>query len=129
MPLLYLLILVTGFWLIPCLRHLMGLDQQIFSQRRQPPFNIGALSALAAMLLGPLGGGPSHLRLVTLRYGDDMARWPPRLVSALQVALVLSFSTLWRKTYRYFDCYPWRLAAAFDPHLARDGRHAVVREF
>ena len=58
-----------------------------------------------------------------------MAHWPPRLVSALEVSLVLAFATLRRKIYRYFDCYPWRLAPAFDPHLARAERGAAVRQF
>ena len=90
---------------------------------------IATLSALASMLLDPLCGGRPYLQILRSRYGDDMADWPPRLVRALEVALVLAFATLWRKIYRYFDCYPWRLAPAFDPQLARTDRETVVREF
>ena len=87
------------------------------------------LCALAAMLLDPLCGGSPYLKNLHLRFGEDVAHWPPRLVSALEVSLVLAFATFWRKIYRYFDSYPWRLAPACDPHLARADGGAVVRQF
>ena len=58
-----------------------------------------------------------------------MAQWPVRLVSALEVSLVQAFATLWRNMFRHFDCYPWKLAPAFDPQLPRADRQAIVQEF
>ena len=81
------------------------------------------------MLLDPLGSGAQHLELIRLRFGEDMAFWPHRLVTALEFSLLLAFATLWRKICRYFECDPWRLAPAFDPTLSRQERQVVVREF
>ena len=86
---------------------------------------VAALSALAAMLLDPRCGVSPYLKTLHLRFGEDVAHWPPRLVSALEVSLVLAFATFWRNIYRYFDCYPWRLAPALEAHLARADWAAV----
>ena len=111
--------------------HRRGLRCNVFEFAGRSPHSpiTASLSALAAMLLDPLCGGSPYLEVVRLRFGDDMADWPPRLVIALEVSLLLAFATLWRKIYRYFDCYPWRLAPAFDTQRTREEREITVRAF
>ena len=139
--------LLTLVWLVVCsvvmrvhyrlfkhgtwFTHRKGIRCNVFELSRRSPRNpvISPLSAIASMLLDPLGSGAQHLELIRLRFGEDMAFWPHRLVTALDVSLVLTFATLWRKIYRYFDGYPWRLAPAFDPTLSRQERQVVLREF
>ena len=87
------------------------------------------LCQIAAMLMDPLGGGATGLRLLRLRFSNDMRRWPRRLLAALTVALCVAFCILWRKLYHYFDCYPWRLAAGFDMNRPEEARRKTIKEF
>ena len=87
------------------------------------------LCQIAVMLMDPLCGGAPGLKLLRLRFGSDMRQWPRRLLAALTVALCLAFCILWRKLFHAFDCYPWRLAAAFDMHRSREERRKTIEEF
>ena len=73
-----------------------------------------ALSALAAMLMDPLCGGRPHRKLLVLRFGPDIDKWPSRTVAALQISLIIACCMLWRKLFHSLSCYPWLLAPAFD---------------
>lgn len=81
------------------------------------------------MLMDPLRGGAPGLKLLRLRFGNDMRSWPRRLLAALTVALCLAFCILWRKLFHFFDCYPWRLAAAFDMERPEEARRKTIKEF
>ena len=87
------------------------------------------LCQIAAMLTDPLGGGAPCLKLVRLRFGNDMREWPRRLLAALTVSLCLAFCILWRKLFHAFDCYPWRLAAGFDMHRSEEARRKTIQDF
>ena len=54
------------------------------------------IEALLSMLLDPGGAGRGRLSLMILKMGDDPRRWPPRIVRALHIALVIGISALWR---------------------------------
>ena len=87
------------------------------------------LCQIAAMLMDPLGGGAPGLKLLRLRFGNDMRPWPRRLLAALTVALCLAFCILWRKLFHAFDCYPWRLAAGVDVQRSEEARRTTIKEF
>ena len=78
------------------------------------------------MLLGPIGGGRPHLRILMLKLGDDTNQWPLRVVRALQVSLLIAISLLWRKLYKAFKCYPWVLAPAFDESREEEVRRRAL---
>ena len=87
--------------------HRSGIRCNVFEFAQRGPRSpiVAALSDLAAMLLHPASGqGSPHFKIIQLRFGEDMAQWPVRLVSALEVSLAQAFATLWRKIYRYFEC-------------------------
>ena len=81
------------------------------------------------MLLDPTGAGRSHCRLLLLKLGDDIRAWPLRIVRALQIAILIAVSVLWRKLFLFFKAYPWALAPAFDETRTdeerRDALHKV----
>ena len=87
------------------------------------------LCQIGAMLMDPLCGGASNLKLLRLRFGSDVRQWPRRLQAALTVSLLLAFCILWRKLFHAFDCYPWRLAAAFDMTRSEEARRKTIQEF
>ena len=79
------------------------------SRQRNPV--VLAMTKLASMVFDleeSCGVGWKHLHLVWLRLGQ-------RIVHLLQTSIVLEFCHLWRKIVHFLDCYPWKLAPAFDP--------------
>ena len=75
------------------------------------------------MLFDPRGSGRQDLKLLFLKLGEDLDKWPMRVCQALDTALVIAISMLWRKLFVFFDSYPWALAPAFD-----ESRPDVVRK-
>ena len=58
-----------------------------------------------------------------------MGDWPATAKQALHVSVLLAFSTLWRKLYHFFHCYPWKLAPAFDVRRDEAERRKTVEQF
>ena len=61
--------------------------------------------------------------------GGDMGGWPAAAKQALHVSALLAFSRLWRKLYRFFQCYPWKLAPGFDVRRDEAERRETVEQF
>ena len=60
--------------------------------------------------------------------GDAIDQWPMRVVRALQIALLIGISVLWRKLYMAFKAYPWALAPAFDESRIDEERRNTLQE-
>ena len=82
------------------------------------------------MLLDPLGrAGREHLKLLLLKLGRQIQTWPTRIKAALQVALLISISVLWRKLFVFFEPYLWALAPAFDETRTMEDRLVTLTKF
>ena len=83
------------------------------------------LGSLAEILLDSRGRGRRHLRILSLKLGDQTHLWPPRVLQALHVATTVVFCIMWRELFFYYDCYPWVLAPLFNTGLPMEERRAA----
>ena len=88
---------------------------------------VQALDSLAGILFEP--EQQASLTGLLGLLGGDMGDWSAAAKQALHVSALLAFSRLWRKLYRFFQCYPWKLAPGFDVRRDEADRRKTVEQF
>ena len=86
-----------------------------------------ALDSLARIMFEP--EEQASLKGARAVLGGAMENWPFAATQALHVSVLLAFSTLWRKLYHFFQCYPWKLAPGFDVRRTEEERRKTVDQF